>query len=72
MRNVYVEARPKGRQEGTAIDDYVVEDHADHVLGTFATQKEAIEWAKSEGHAPLVARVRHLNDRKKPDHWRAA
>ena len=24
------------------------------------------------GHAPLVARVRHLNDKKKPDHWRAA
>ena len=27
--NVYVEARPKGRPEGSAIDDYVVEDHAD-------------------------------------------
>jgi hypothetical protein len=23
-------ARPKGRLEGSAIDDYVVEDHADH------------------------------------------
>ena len=72
MANVYVEARPKGRPEGHAIDDYVVEDHADGVLGTFKTQKEAIDWAKSKGHAPLVARVRHLNDKKKPDHWRAA
>jgi hypothetical protein len=40
-------------------------------LGIFRTQLEAIEWVKKEGHAPLVARVRHLNDKKKPDHWRA-
>jgi hypothetical protein len=72
MANVYVEARPKGRPEGSAITDYVVEDHADHVLGSFKTQHEAIAWAKQNGHAPLVARVRHLNDKKKPDHWRGA
>jgi len=56
MANVYVEARPKGRPEGSAIQDYVVEDHANHELGTFKTQKEAIDWAKAKGHAPLVAR----------------
>ena len=72
MANVYVEARPKGRPEGTHIDDYVVEDHADHVLKVTPTQREAIDWAKKEGHRPLVARVRHLNDKKNPDHWRAA
>jgi hypothetical protein len=72
MANVYVEARPKGRPHGDPIDDYVVEDHADHVLHTSKTQKEAIDWAKSQGHSPLVARVRHLNDKKKPDHWRPA
>ena len=72
MANVYVEARPKGRPEGSAITDYVVEDHADHVLGTYKTQREGIDWAKSKGHSPLVARVRHLNDKKKPDQWRAA
>jgi hypothetical protein len=65
MANVYVEARPEGRVEGSAIDDY-------HALGTFKTQAQAIEWAKKQGHAPLLARVRHLNDKKKPDHWRAA
>ena len=70
MANVYVEARPKGRPEGSPIDDYVVEDHTDHVLKTTATQQEAIDWAKNHGHAPLVARVRHLNDKEKPDHWR--
>lgn len=72
MANVYIEARPKGRPEGSPITDYVVEDHADHVLATFRTQHEAINWTKTRGHAPLVARVRHLNDKKRPDHWRAA
>ena len=72
MANIYIEARPKGRPEGTAIEDYIVEDHADHVLGTFRTQREAIEWAQHQGHAPLVARVRHLNEKKTPGHWRAA
>ncbi len=72
MANVYVEARPKGRPEGSPITDYVVEDQSDHVLGTFKTQHEAVTWAKQQGHAPLVARVRYLNDKKKPDHWRSA
>lgn len=47
MPNVYVEARPKGRQEGSPITDYVVEDHADKVLEAFDSQKEAINWARS-------------------------
>jgi len=72
MANVYIEARPKGRTEGDAIEDYVVEDHAEHVLAEFKTQGEAIDWAKGEGHSPLVARVRHLNDKKTPGHWRAS
>ncbi len=72
MANVYVEARPKGRPEHSPITDYVVESHADQVLGTFQTQGAAITWAKAQGHKPLVARVRHLNDKKKPDHWREA
>jgi hypothetical protein len=41
MPNVYVEARPKGRPEGSSIEDFVVEDHADHVLGTFKTKKRS-------------------------------
>jgi len=71
MPNVYVEARPKGRPEHSPIDDYVVEDHADHILAAFKTQREAIAFAEKEGHKPLVARVRHLNDKKNPDHWRS-
>jgi hypothetical protein len=70
MTTVFIEARPKGRPEGSAIEDYVVEEQGDRVLKTFKTQEEAITWAKSEGHSPHVARVRHLNDKKIPDHWR--
>ncbi len=70
MASVFVEARPKGRTEGTRIDDYVVETAGDTVLGTFSTQKAAIDWSKAQGHTPHVARVRHLNDKKRPDHWR--
>lgn len=72
MANVYIESRPKGRSEGSPITDYVVEDHRDHLLATFATQHEAVAWAKREGHHPLIARVRHLNDKKVPDRWRSA
>jgi hypothetical protein len=72
VANVYVEARPKGRSQGAAITDYVVEDYLDSVLGTFPTQDAAIDWAVGHGHSPLVARVRHLNSKRIPDHWRAA
>jgi len=47
MPNVYVEPRPKGRPEGSHIEDFVVEDHADHILASFRTQREAIDWAKA-------------------------
>jgi hypothetical protein len=43
---MFTSRRPKGRPEGRAIEDYVVEDHADHVLASFKTQHEAIEWPK--------------------------
>ena len=72
MANVYVEPRPKGRPEGSPIEGFVDEDQADHVLATFEMQQDAIDWANSNGHTPLVARIRHLNDKKKPDQWRSA
>ena len=52
MTKVFIEARPKGWQQGSAIEDYVVEEEGDRVLKTFKTQEEAITWAKSEGHCP--------------------
>ncbi len=49
MANVYIEARPKGRQEGTPIEDYVVEDHADHVLATFKNSARSDRLGKKPG-----------------------
>ena len=71
MATVFIEARPKGRPEGERIDDYVVETAGDVLLKTTTTQAEAIAWAKANGHSPRVARVRHLDDKRFPDHWRA-
>jgi hypothetical protein len=61
MANVYIEPRPKGRPEGTPIEDYAVEDHADSVLSTHRTQAEAISWAKACG-----------TSKGDPGHWRSA
>lgn len=70
MPNAFVEARPKGRPEGAAIEGYAVENGNDRELKRTDTQAEAIAWCKANGYTPLVARVRNLNDKKKPDHWR--
>jgi hypothetical protein len=72
LANVYVEACPKGYREGTPITNFVVEDQAGSALGAFKTQRDAIDWAKSKGHSPLVARVRDVNDKIGSDHWRPA
>jgi hypothetical protein len=52
---------------------YTVEPaHSSTPLATCDTQEEAIVWAKRNrpNEACHVARVRHLNDKNKPDHWR--
>jgi hypothetical protein len=71
MANTFIEPRPKGRKEGEPIEDYVVETASNGVLHITKTQEAAVERAQSNGHTPHVARVRHLNDKAKPDHWRA-
>ncbi len=65
MPNVFVEPSPAG--------GYQIEfSDGTKPKGGFATQEAAIAAAKADGHKPLVARVRELNDKDKPDHWRAA
>ena len=58
MTNVYVEARPKGRREGDPIDDLSLRS-----CGPCTRHHQ--DAAKRHGHSPLVARVRHLNNKKK-------
>ena len=73
MPNVYVEPRPKGRPEGTPIEDYVLEFAGDKPVDgkAYKNQAAAIAAAKALGHKPLVSRVRHT-DKGKPDQWREA
>jgi hypothetical protein len=70
MAIVYIEPRPKSRESGARIESYVAETEGDKPLGTFKTQEEAIDWGKKNGHTLHVARVRHLSDKRNPDHWR--
>jgi hypothetical protein len=70
MANVFIEPRPKGHTE--PIEEYVVEDMPIMFCTRPKTQAEATAWARAQGYTPLVALVRHLNDKKKPDHWRTA
>jgi hypothetical protein len=46
--------------------------HTSTPLATPGTQADAIAWAKkNHPTSPLhVARVRHLSDKRIPDHWR--
>ena len=46
--------------------------HTSVPLATCKTQAEAIAWSKkNHPSSPLhVARVRHLSDKRIPDHWR--
>ena len=41
----------------------MVEDPADHVLGNFKTQREAIDWAKKNGHWKKAAVLALLRGR---------
>ena len=71
MPNVFVEPRPKGRPEGSPIEDYVLELAGGEQLGPpFRTQTQAAEYARRLGHLPLCARVRNTN-KGNPDHWRS-
>jgi len=72
MSHVFIQPRPKSAGQVSPIAYYAVEDDADHVLRTFNLQGDAIRWAKRQGHRPLIARTRHLSDKRIPGHWREA
>jgi hypothetical protein len=70
MTAAYIEHRPKSTDPKAATTHFViVANGVEH--GNFKTQKEAKDKACKDGYRPVhVARVRHLQDRDKPDHWR--
>lgn len=69
---VFIEPKPKAKQEGEKIDHYEIEkDGGQSVDGKkYNTQEEARQSAKKQGYDPVFcARVR-VTDKGKPDHWR--
>lgn len=66
MSNVFVEPT----QDGQYQIEFAGSEQA--TMGPYPTQQAAIDQARKDGHHPLVARVRHLNDKSKPDQWRSA
>ena len=70
MAAAYIEHRPKSTDPATSTSHFVIVSGGKEV-GVFATQKAAKQKACDDGYRPVhVARVRHLQDRDKPDHWR--
>lgn len=70
MTAAYIEHRPRSTDPKAETKHFaIVVDGKD--VRECKTQREAEEWADGKGYRPIhVARVRHLQERDKPDHWR--
>ena len=70
MPAAFIEHRPKSTEPTTGTSHYViVVNGTDH--GNFPTQVAAKDKACADGYRPVhVARVRHLQHRDTPAHWR--
>lgn len=70
MTAAYVEHRPRSTDPVAVTSHYtIVVNGRDE--GAFQTQKAAKDKACADGYRPVhVARVRHLQDRAQPAHWR--
>ena len=70
MTAAYIEHRPKSTDKNAATSHYVIVANGSE-QAEFSTQKAAKDKACVDGYRPVhVARVRHEQDRDKPDHWR--
>lgn len=70
MTAAYIEHRPKSTDKNATTSHYVIVVNGSE-QGNFSTQKSAKDKACADGYRPVhVARVRHLQDRDQPDHWR--
>lgn len=70
MAAAFVEFRPRSSSKDEKVSHYVIVVGGEELHGTFETQKEAKEFACKRYTEVHVARVRHLQDKKIPDHWR--
>lgn len=71
MTAAYIEHRPKSNDPNASTSHFVIVANGSEA-GSFKTQKDAKDKACKDGYRPVhVARVRHLQDRDRPDHWRS-
>lgn len=70
MTAAYIEHRPRSTDPKAEVKHYTIVVNGQDV-GNYTTQKAAKDKACADGYRPVhVARVRHLQDRDQPDHWR--
>jgi hypothetical protein len=70
MTAAFIEHRPHPASAGADTTHFVIIADGKEV-GSFKTQEEAKDAACKRGYRPVhVARVRHLQNRDNPDHWR--
>jgi hypothetical protein len=66
----FIEHRPLSTDKDAETTYYLIVANGVSI-GHYSTQKAAKDAACASGYKPVhVARVRHLQDRDKPDHWR--
>ena len=71
MTAAFIEHRPKSSDPQASTSHFVIVLAGGQEIGNFKTQKEAKDKACDDGYRPVhVARVRHLQDRDQPAHWR--
>jgi len=71
MAAAYIKHKPYASSEHTPTSHYVIVVDGKEVGGEFDTQSAAKKAACNKGYRPVhVARVRHLQDRDVPAHWR--
>jgi hypothetical protein len=71
MPAAYIEHRPQATSEHVPTSHFVIVVDGREV-GQYSTQSEAKNIACIRGYRPVhVARVRHLQDKAQPAHWRA-
>jgi hypothetical protein len=69
MTAAFIEHRPRASDPREETTHYAVVVEGKETRD-FKTQKMAADWAKAQGHTVHVARVRHLQNKDIPDHWR--
>jgi hypothetical protein len=71
MAAAFIEHRPKSFEPKTDTSHFVIVLATGVEIGHFKTEERAKNRARAEGFRPVhLARVRHLQGRDEPAHWR--